>query len=859
MLPHAVAVENLNNIPEQLKKCSFVLHKGKVPKQILGFNASSTNKETWSTFEEAKKVFIEKPNQFDGLSIALDTSYICIDLDNAITAENQIKGWANDILGRFSSIDCYIEYSLSGKGFHIFIRNVKQKEFKGVNIRFKEDRKYWHNLTKEERTELEDDKIQNENLKIKDGIEAYTHKRFMTITGHVYKSSKVIAGDINEIDFLFNEETKKNSSTKNRLYSYVKNIVSIQDVLLKYSNITYISGQSNYYCPLHKDDRPSLAIYPVTNSWNCFGCYNSPKGGDIVSYVQRVFKIPPHQALLKIAGDFNIELDSLDNGHVFIDQGRYFIRTDKEIEVTNFIIHVNNIRINRKENNIEMEDEYDITIDVEGKKYNATVFGDTFTSKNKFISVLNKICFNTLRYTGSEKDLEFIRHYIFSGDIKRTILLDSTGIHKENDKYFYIDCKGTLHNNSKEYYMTKTNASSSDFLTDKRKLAPSELREIIEILLGSFNETLIVPVLGWCTASLYRYRFTQQRVKFPNLSLVGESNSGKNEMLEQFINRFFCVEEVYSAEGITNFALTKMFTESTLIPIILNEFRPRKNKYKGKIISEAIKNCYDNASNIRGNKNMSYDSYKLQSAIITIGEECNIETAIRNRCLEILFDIELINKNSRLRELIKIGDLLENLLFTLILHSSNFTDSEIYEKLNEKEYKKLDGRQENNLKMIHFGITIFSDLLFRNGIENKFPNLESILASSYEDMKENNTKSELLTIFEDFEDMVEMGKLVYGVHYKVVKDIVHLRTNVIFPLYLNYSKQYKHTETSITIKDFLFLIKKKDYFLGNGVVKVLLHTGTSETVSSRTHKFNREKLLNFGFSLLATEKIKKEN
>jgi DNA primase len=34
-------------------------------------------------------------------------------------------------------------------------------------------------------------------------------------------------------------------------------------------------------CPFHKDDKPSLKIYPKTNSFNCFGC---DAGGDQIEF-----------------------------------------------------------------------------------------------------------------------------------------------------------------------------------------------------------------------------------------------------------------------------------------------------------------------------------------------------------------------------------------------------------------------------------------------------------------------------------------------------------------------------------------------------------------------------------------------
>ncbi len=49
-------------------------------------------------------------------------------------------------------------------------------------------------------------------------------------------------------------------------------------------------------CPFHKDDKPSLKIYPKTNSFNCFGC---DAGGDQIEFIQLKEKCTKHEALIK--------------------------------------------------------------------------------------------------------------------------------------------------------------------------------------------------------------------------------------------------------------------------------------------------------------------------------------------------------------------------------------------------------------------------------------------------------------------------------------------------------------------------------------------------------------------------------
>jgi DNA primase catalytic core len=51
-------------------------------------------------------------------------------------------------------------------------------------------------------------------------------------------------------------------------------------------------------CPFHADDKPSLKVYPNTNTFNCFGC---SANGDVIEFIQQKENCSKHQALLKAA------------------------------------------------------------------------------------------------------------------------------------------------------------------------------------------------------------------------------------------------------------------------------------------------------------------------------------------------------------------------------------------------------------------------------------------------------------------------------------------------------------------------------------------------------------------------------
>lgn len=84
----------------------------KVPTQLNGRPAKSTDARTWCTYDEAKASKVGA-----GLGFALGAGIACIDLDDAIV-DGRVQSWAQEILDRAPAT--FVEVSQSGNGLHIF-------------------------------------------------------------------------------------------------------------------------------------------------------------------------------------------------------------------------------------------------------------------------------------------------------------------------------------------------------------------------------------------------------------------------------------------------------------------------------------------------------------------------------------------------------------------------------------------------------------------------------------------------------------------------------------------------------------------------------------------------------------------
>lgn len=152
--------ETYISIPQELKNIkAWVVWKlekkneseTKIPYQLNGQRASSTDPNTWTSYEEA----LRNCGDFSGLGFVLtkDNPYTVLDLDNCIDQNGKIKGEAKSLV---DTLDSYTEISQSGKGLHIFIKAEKPG---------------------------------NRSKNTKKNVELYDDKRFIVMTGNQFEGT----------------------------------------------------------------------------------------------------------------------------------------------------------------------------------------------------------------------------------------------------------------------------------------------------------------------------------------------------------------------------------------------------------------------------------------------------------------------------------------------------------------------------------------------------------------------------------------------------------------------------------------------------------------------------------------------
>lgn len=133
----------------------------KIPYQTNGKKASTTDPDTWSTFDEAKK----NSGKFSGIGIVLEpaTGIVGVDFDHCIENGKVILKEMEDFIEKSET---YVEYSPSGTGLHILFHCPERLDLKRNK----------HTYDKEKKL----------------SVEIYNNGRYFTFTGNSLKGHDVV-------------------------------------------------------------------------------------------------------------------------------------------------------------------------------------------------------------------------------------------------------------------------------------------------------------------------------------------------------------------------------------------------------------------------------------------------------------------------------------------------------------------------------------------------------------------------------------------------------------------------------------------------------------------------------------------
>ena len=255
---------NYCTIPKELTELNQWVGVGvdsKVPMRIdTLYSASSTDPNTWCSFEEAKQALWNKEIAYPGF-VFNDNGIVGIDIDDGYDQDGFLSPLASDIIGVCKS---YTERSRSGRGVHILLKG--DIPFKGKNNR--------------------------------NGVEIYKTARYFIMTGYVMLYDKIIDNQ-EAIDYIVDKYFPEMRECESKCFTpkiYTPNWDNpIEDGKIKLRpNYPPITSGSRNICltslagMLHSQGYSTQAIYDELTYCNAMACKPMLHDSEVMAIVNSV-------------------------------------------------------------------------------------------------------------------------------------------------------------------------------------------------------------------------------------------------------------------------------------------------------------------------------------------------------------------------------------------------------------------------------------------------------------------------------------------------------------------------------------------------------------------------------------------
>ncbi|HHZ65537.1 MAG TPA: bifunctional DNA primase/polymerase, partial [Flavobacteriales bacterium] len=307
---------------------------------------------------------------------------------------------------------------------------------------------------------------------------------------------------------------------------------------------------------------------------------------------------------------------------------------------------------------------------------------------------------------------------------------------------------------------------------------------------------VVMPVIGWFFAAGFKPYFEEKVGAFPILSIWGTRGSGKSTLL-RFMRRLFgytggLEAKLFSCTE-TDFVLMKLFSGTTSIPIILDEYKPHDMpKHRLMSLHRMLRRSYNGESEFRGKQDQTTVEYALTAPLAVAGEVSLSEPALMERIVNVKMSPNDLDDEVRGHYASVVHQDLSpfGTRYVQFVLSTDFDQQ--YEVAKELTSEWLVGsttpdRVFNNLVAVTFGFRQF----MKFGIQFGCPDSEDALDRELKDAvlsvhgsvcSDEGTTTALEPFIQHLSTMAEGGRLQRGRHYGVSQgeDEVYIRFNPCF-------------------------------------------------------------------------------
>lgn len=807
-------------IPEELKaQKSWVCWKlivkkeGEKPDKVPynpsnGKKAMTNNPATWGTFEQA--VSAMELYKLTGIGFVFTelVGYVGIDADGCRNqASGELTSEAQDIVARLAT---YTEISPSGRGLHIIVRGKLSASGRKNS---------------------------------KTGVEMYQSGRYFTMTGNKLPGTpSAIAHD--KTDVLAYVQSKYiavqhmiEKKVRERKRSPV--ILSDETILQKAR-----SAQNGEEFTALWDGRWEIKYSSQSEADLALCMHLAFWTGKNTEQMDRLFRQSalfrskwdkPHyadgrtygNAVLAKAAECTMECYSpaAEKGSIVEKDGRYLkLKGDGSIlAISNFIILPIEI--------VEAEDEAQFTalvINDRGEKFRRTFLTTEFGNLQKFKNVLNQ---NTLSlcYTGTEADLELLKNHISKQDCPRKKGVKGVGIFYFENKWVFVgedQCVDTDGSQVSGIVSLKKTREIKTQILSQRTLCKEELPKIGRALFEYNEPAKTVSIMAFCAGCFLKEKFKKLDIKFPHLVLTGEQGSGKSSTLEKIIIPLFSTGIASGASKVTPFTVMKNSASSNCIPQLFDEFKPSTmDKHRLETLYNHLRDAYDGHDGQRGRPDLSVMQYRLSAPVVLAGEGSPTEPAIRERCIELLFNKKDLKDDLRpvaLSIIARNNSFVRRLGRSLLNKALKFEETkiqEIHDGVRHRLEAEYPSRVASNIACCAVGIKLFEIVCVGLGMNfeevsgmTMLQALQALEFGAKEYLLDGGTynKSVVDLTIEVFDRM----KLVMDFDYRFFDDgaLIALDIKGVYDSYTKYHRDHALANECLDYRQFIRQLRYKEYF-----------------------------------------------